>query len=584
MPIVAATANSQTHLHGIAMLGAPALPPQFSSFPYTAPTAQAGGRLRDAKLGSFDNLNPFTIRGETAYDIRELVFESLLGRNMDEPFSLYGLLAEKVAMSPERDRLHIILHQDAEFSDGTPVTAEDVKFSWQILRDHGRPNHRSYYTQVADIDIRGPHELIFTFKGPPYDRELPLIIGLMPILPKHFYRQFDIQASSLDWPIGSGPYLIDHVEAGRQIIFKRNPTYWGRHLPINHQRYNFDRIQHDYFRDENSAFEAFKAGEVDFWRETNPTRWQSGYDFPAAKDGRVIKESLALGTPSGLKAFVFNTRRPQFVNPKLRAGLDHLFDFKWINATLFGGAYQRTQSYFGGTPLSALSANGANGAIGADGKNVPAGRHDEVYIAPQSDGSGRDRAQRLKALDLFAQAGYVVQSGKLVEKQTQQPLVFEILVQRRDHERLALAYQRMLAQIGIECRIRLVDAAQYQRRLQNFDFDMIIYDYYASLSPGNEQAYYWSTKAATTPGSRNYAGIQSPDIDAAIDRLTSASTPDDFKAAAQQLDRHLMAGHYVIPLYHADSAWVAYWHSIERPKRTPLYGPQLDSWWASPEN
>ena len=553
--------------HGISMLGAPALSENFERLPYSDRTAQPGGRLRDAKIGSFDNLNPFTIRGTPAYDIRELVFESLLGRSMDEPFSLYGLLAEQVAVSEQRDRMQIRLRANAQFSDGTQITADDVKFSWQVLRDRGRPNHRAFYSHVDRIDIAGPRDLTFHFKGPPYDRELPLIVGLMPILPKHHYEQFDIQSSSLEVPLGSGPYLVDQVDAGRQIVFKRNPSYWGWSNPLNRNRYNFDIIQHDYFRDENSAFEAFKAGEIDFWRETNPTRWLTGYDFPALMDGRVIKEALPIGSPTGLNAFVFNTRQEQFSDIRVRAALDHLFDFNWINEKLFGGVYRRTQSYFGGTQLSGQASTAQ-----------------DVYTAPESDGSGRDRAQRRIALDLMKVAGYRLQDSKMVNTKTGAALTFEILVQRRDHERLALAYQHMLAQLGIECSVRLVDAAQYQRRIQNYDFDMIVYDYYASLSPGNEQNYYWSSQAANTPGSRNYAGIRSPDIDAAISALTNATTSQSFIEAAQTLDRHLMAGHYVIPLFHADTAWVAYWHTLEHPRTTPLYGPQLDSWWASPLN
>jgi peptide/nickel transport system substrate-binding protein len=570
--------------HGLAMLGTPNLAENFDRFDYTAKAPVRGGRLVEAKIGSFDNLNPFTIRGTTAFDVRELVFESLLARNMNEPFTLYAQLAEQVAVTPDRSKMQIRLNPAARFSDGHPVRAQDVIFSWNSLRSSGRPNHRYYYDKVAQVEKSGDRDIIFSFKGPPYDNELPLIIGLMPILPEHVYQGRDLQASSFDLPVGSGPYIISEVEPGRRIVFRHDPQHWARTLPSLKNRYNFDELIHDYYRDEASAFEAFKAGRVDIWFETDALRWQSGFDFPAALDGRIIQETLPLRTPSGLNAFVLNTRRPLFADQRVRRALDLVFDFEWVNKTLYANAFVRSQSYFGGTDLSA-TGHPASAGEKALLREAKLSREDlqSSYQAPVSDGSGRDRNNRTLAMNLLADAGLTITDGFL-KNADGQTVEFEILVQRRDHERLALAYQRMLKQVGITSHVRLVDAAQYQRRLQSFDFDVIIYDYYASLSPGNEQTYYWSRDAATTEGSRNYAGITSVAIDRAIAALTAARHNDQFREAARALDRGLMSGHYFIPLFHRPGQWVARWSYIQRPEMTPIYGAQIDSWWATPEN
>ena len=579
-----AQAQKKQSEHGISMMGDPALPSNLETLPYIDDRAIYGGQLVEAKIGNFDNLNPFTIRGTSAYNLRELVFESLLGRNMDEPFALYGLLAEKIAVSEDRGRMQIRLEAAATFSDGRKVTPEDVIYSWQSLKDNGRPNHRHYYSQVQTVEKIGPRDVLFTFKGPPFDRELPLILGLMPILPKHIYQNRDLQSSKLDIPVGSGPYIVQEVEPGRRVTFEHDENHWGINKPINKMRYNFKRIIHDYYRDETSAFEAFKSGNVDIWFETNPLRWQNEYDFAATRDGRIIIETIKTQTPTGLNAFVMNTRRPIFSDQNTRKALDLLFDFEWINKVLYGNSYSRTKSYFGNTPLSAsgVSASSEEKKL-IKGAKLSAPLLSQSYMPPRSDGSGRDRQTRKGALELLAKAGFSMQNGQLSDANGT-PLTFEILVQRRDHERLSLTFQRMLKQVGIEVSVRLVDASQYQARLQNFDFDMIIYDYYASLSPGNEQNFYWSSTSADTPGSRNYAGIKSRQIDGTIDALTNARDPSQFQTATRALDRLLMSGNYFIPLFHRDGQWLARWSKIERPSQTPIYGAQIDTWWASPDN
>ena len=570
--------------HGLAMHGAPQLAPNYTHYDYANPNAPKGGDLRMAQIGSFDSLNPFSIRGNAARNIRERVFESLLDRHYDEPFALYGLLAESVTASADRRRVTFKLRKQAKFADGKPVTAADVAFSWKLLKDKGRPNHRYYYGKVSKIETPTPRSVTFIFAGSPPDRELPLIIGLMPIVPKHIYAQRDIQSATLDLPVGSGPYAVSEITPGAQVVFEKNPNYWARNLPIAKGRHNFSTIKEDYFRDDSTAFEAFKAGEIDIWFETSPQRWQSGFNFPAAQEGQIVKQNIPLGTPSGLKAFVLNTRRAALADDALRHALDLAFDFQWANKVLFGDVYQRTDSYFGNTRLSASGQLVSNAELTLlKDSHIAQEKLLEGYVAPVSDGSGRDRVLRRQALQMLQDAGYEMR-GKFLHTPKGNKVELEALVQKRGDERLALAWRRMLAGIGITLNVRLVDSSQYQRRLQNFDFDIIVYDYYASLSPGNEQAYYWGSTAADTPGSRNYAGIKDKGVDAAAAALTRAITPEEFALAARALDRALMSGRYFVPLFHNPKQWVAHWHYVEYPTSHALYGARLDSWWLNQEN
>ena len=578
------TTPAVAQMHGLAMHGAPQLPADFKHYDYAAPNALKGGTLRQGQIGSFDSLNPFSIRGNAARNIRERVFESLLDRHYDEPFALYGLLAESLSTAPDRSSATFKLRRGAKFADGTPLTAADVAFTIELLKEKGRPNHRYYYGKIAKVETPDKHTVTLRFAGSPPDRELPLIIGLMPILPKHIYAERDIQSASLELPVGSGPYEIVELTPGAQVKFSKVENYWGANLPHNKGRHNFDAITEDYFRDESAAFEAFKAGDLDIWFESNPQRWQSGYGFPAAADGRIVKKTVQLGTPSGLKAFVLNTRRTALKDVKLRQALDLAFDFEWTNKILYGDIYRRTQSYFGNTPLSSTGQTAGEAELELLAQS-PLGKEKLAagYIAPESDGSGRDRALRQQAVALLQEAGFTMTGNRLTDPDGK-PVELEVLVQKRDDERLALSWRRMLARLGITLNVRLVDSSQYQRRLQNFDFDIIIYNYYASLSPGNEQAYYWGSAAADTPGSRNYAGIKDPGIDAAVKALTQAVSPDDFRTAARALDRALMAGHYFVPLFHNPNQWVAHWHYVEHPFEHATYGARLETWWLNQEN
>lgn len=578
------SAPASAQMHGLAMHGAPQLSENFAHYNYASPNALQGGALRQAQIGSFDSLNPFSIRGNAARNIRERVFESLLDRHYDEPFALYGLLAESLTTAPDRSWATFKLRREARFADGKPLTAADVAFTIRLLKEKGRPNHRYYYGKIAEVETPDAHTVKLRFAGSPPDRELPLIVGLMPVLPKHIYENRDIQSASLELPVGSGPYEVVELTPGAQVKFNKVENYWGTGLPHNKGRHNVSSITEDYFRDESTAFEAFKAGEIDIWFETNPQRWQSGYGFPAAQDGRIVKKTIPLGTPSGLKAFVLNTRRAALKNENLRAALDLAFDFEWTNKILYGDIYRRTQSYFGNTALSATEqpASEAEITLLADSP-IDAEKLNAGYIAPESDGSGRDRALRAQAVALLDAGGFVMNGNRLTDANGR-PVELEILVQKREDERLALSWRRMLARLGITLNVRLVDSSQYQRRLQNFDFDIIVYNYYASLSPGNEQAYYWGSAAADTQGSRNYAGIKDAGIDKAVEALTQAVAPDDFQTAARALDRALMNGHYFVPLFHNPNQWVAHWHYVEHPFAHAAYGARLETWWLNQEN
>jgi peptide/nickel transport system substrate-binding protein len=566
------------------MHGEPREGADFSHFSYVNPDAPKGGRATFAVQGTFDSLNPFIIKGVSADGLRDYVYESLLARAYDEPFTLYGLIAEAVETPPDRSWVEFTLNPKATFSDGTPITVDDVIFSHAVLRAHGRPNHRSYYKKVTKVEKTGERKVRFTFDGAG-DREMPLIMGLMPVLPHHLYTPQTFDKTTLRAPIGSGPYVIDKVDPGKRITYKRDPNYWGRDLPVNRGRYNIDEIRFDYYRDAGAMFEAFKSGLVTFRDEDDPTRWTEGYDFPALRDGRVIKEALPLETPAGMAALVFNTRRPLFADPRVRQALIKLFDFEWVNRTLYHGQYARSESYFARSDLSSHGrpADATERALLAPYAGaVKPEIMDGDFSFPVSDGTGENREGRVEALKLLEEAGYQLKDGVLVNAATGAPFTFEILAATRAQERLLLTYARALKQVGIDARIRQVDSAQYQRRKQTYDFDMIQYFWPVSLSPGNEQSFRWGSDAAKTEGSFNYPGVESEAVDAMIAALLSAKDRDDFVSAVRALDRVLLSGDYVVPLFYLPRQWVAHWRDLKRPEKTPLYGYQIDSWWLDP--
>lgn len=572
--------------HAIAMHGVPDLPADFSAFPYVQPDAPKGGRITLGSSGSFDNLNPMIVRGEPVQGIREFVIESLMARSLDEPFTLYGLIARGITVAENRSEVVFHLDERAKFSDGTPITAKDVLFSHQILRDKGRPNFRTYYRKVAKAEALSDHEVRFVFANAE-DRELPLILGLMPILPSHLIDPDRFEETILTPIIGSGPYRISRVSPGRSITYVRDPDYWGRDLPVNRGRFNFDQIRFDYYRDGAAQFEAFRTGAIDLRNEDDPALWAKGYDFQAARDGRIQREEVPIALPAGMTGLVFNTRRAVFSDPRIREALIHLFNFEWVNKSFFHGLYKRTESYFERSMLSSAGkpADARERALlkpfsDAVLPDIFAG----TYRVPESDGTPHNRTNARSAYEKLEAAGYELKNRRLVHTGTGRPLTFEILAANISQERLLGAFVSDLAKIGITARIRVVDSAQYQQRLRNYDFDMIQFTWPASLSPGNEQLFRWSSGVADDPGSFNYAGVKNPAVDAMIAAMLAAKDDEDFIAAVRALDRVLLSGFYVIPLFHPPAQWVASWKRLGHPETTPLSGFNLDSWWVRPQN
>ncbi len=579
--LACATPSAAEAAHAIAMHGTPAMPDDFAVLPYANPDAPQGGRLVQGVLGTFDSLNPLIVKGLAVQAVRGYVIESLMTRGYDEPFTLYGLLARTVETDDTRSYVTFSLDPAARFSDGTPVTAEDVLFSWQLLRDHGRPNHRIYYAKVVKAESLDAHTVRFDLSGS-NDRELPLILGLMPVLPKHAIDVATFEDTTLAKPVGSGPYIIADVDPGKSVTLRRDPNYWGSALPINRGLWNFAELRFDYYRDANAYFEAFKAGLYDVRSENDPSRWQTGYNVPAVRDGRIVKESFSTGLPKPNSAFVFNTRRSIFSDSRVRQAISFLFDAEWVNHNFFFDLYRRSASFFDGSELSAYHrpANERERALLKPFSDaVRADVLDGTWSPPVADGSGRDRNDLRQALVLLSAAGYELKGTTLRERGSGMPFSFEIMVTSRDEERLALAFSSNLARAGIEARVRLVDAVQYDQRRISFDFDMIEYRWEQSLSPGNEQSVYWGSAAADEEGSRNYMGVRSPAIDAMIAAMLRARERADFVAAVRALDRLLISGFYVVPLFYLPEQWVARWAFIAHPARTSLSGYLPETWW-----
>jgi len=563
------------------MHGEPAYSAGFAHFGYVNPDAPKGGRLTQGIAGTFDSINPFVIRGNPFQQIRGYVVESLMVRSQDEPFTLYGLIANAIETDEARSFVVFTIDPRARFSDGTPVTPDDVIFSWNLLREKGRPNHRLYYSKVRKAERIGPDRVRFEF-GEAGDRELPLILGLLPVLPKHATDAKRFDEPSLTMAPGSGPYVVADVKPGNLVVLKRNPAYWARDLPVNRGHFNFEELRFEFYRDTTTWFEAFKRELYDFRIEDDPSRWATGYDFPAGRNV-LIREALDTKVPKPMFALVFNTRREIFADRRVREALIELLDFEWMNAKLFYSSYARTGSFFEG---SVLSARG----VPADEREkslltrfpeeeVRPDVMDGTYRPPVSDGSGFDRARVRRALALLTAAGWVLRDGKMVMRTDATPLRFEILVTKREEERIATIYSTMLRRSGIVADVRMVEGGQFEARRQQYDYDMIPATWQQSLSPGNEQYFYFGSESAAQQATRNYMGMRSRAADAAIDEILRARTPDELTAATRALDRILMSGAYVVPLFHLPQQWVARWPHIERPKGVANQGALPETWW-----
>jgi peptide/nickel transport system substrate-binding protein len=581
LPGLTAPVLAAGQAHAIAMHGAPKYPDGFSHFSYADPNAPKGGRVVLGQTGSFDTLNPLIIRGEAVVGIREWVYETLMARGFDEPFTMYGLIAKSVEVPDDRSSVTFHIDPRARFSDGQPITADDVIFSMETLRERGRPNHRNSYKKVVRTERMSDLAVRFVFDDSG-DREMPLIMASMPVLPKHLLTPETFERTTLVPIVGSGPYTIASVDPGRSITYKRNPNYWGRDLPVNRGRFNFDEIRYEYFRDMSVQFEAFKSGVLSIRSEDDPKLWSSGYDIPAKRDGRMLLREVETGLPAGMSALAFNIRRPVFQDPRVRRGLLLLFNFEWVNKTLYHGLYKRTESFFERSYLSS-----AGKPADARERELLAPFPDTVlpdvmeghYRMPVSDGTGHNRENAREAFRLFSEAGYVIENGRLIHKATRRPLSFEILAGSTVQQRLMASFVSDLAKLGIAARLRVVDSAQYQSRLKDYDYDMIQTAWPSSLSPGNEQVFRWDSRTADTPGSFNFVGVKNPAVDAMIKRLLEAKDDQDFTSAVRALDRVLLSGTYVIPLFHASRQWVAHWKQVKGPERFPLWGYSLDTWW-----
>jgi peptide/nickel transport system substrate-binding protein len=585
-----ASEASAAESYAIAMHGAPAMPADFTHMPYANPDAPKGGRLVESMLGTFDSLNPLIVRGSAVQQIRGLPFErglvleSLMVRGNNEPFTLYGLLAKTVETDDARSYVTFHLDPRARFSDGTPLLADDVLFSWELLRDHGRPNHRQYYSKVAKAEALDPLTVRFDFGGAP-DRELPLILGLMPILARHATDPATFEETSMTAPLGTGPYRVTVVRPGASVTFALNPDYWGRDLPVNRGLWNFNEVRLDYYREANGEFEAFKRGLYDFRVEPEPLRWHDGYDFEAVRSGEVIRETADIRMPQPSQFLVFNTRRAVFSDIRVRQALTLLFDFEWINRNYFFGLYGRSGGFFAGSELSAYGRPAdahERELLKPFASQIPPNILDGNYRLPVTDGSGRDRTTLRSALRLLSDAGYDLDGTVLRQRSTKTPLAFEILVTTRDQERIALAYARDLKRAGIEVSVRAVDPVQFDQRRLGYEFDMLQNRWDQSLSPGNEQAFYFGSQAADVTGTRNYMGAKNPAIDALIATLLEARERPAFVSAVRALDRVLMSGFYAIPLFSVQQQWIARWNRIERPATSALTGYLPETWWQKP--
>ena len=572
----------------IASHGAPALAAPFAAFPFVNPDAPKGGRLSLCFLGTFDSLNPFNLKaGSTAQGMVTNVYESLMTRSPDEPFTLYGLVAKSLDTDDARSFVTFHLDPAAHFSDGAPIRADDVLFSFDLLKRHGRPQQRAAFGLVRGVAAPDPLTVRFDLGGLD-DREMPLTLGLMPVLSKLHTDPDRFDDTTLAPPVASGPYRITAVSPGQKVTLSRDPNYWAKDLPVRRGMFDFDTVDLTYYRDANGLFEAFKAGLCDYRIETDPTRWLTGYDIPAVRDGRVVKQTIPSGLPKGMEGIAFNTRRPPLDDIRVREALGDMFDFEWLNANLFGGLYTRTNSFFADSELSSAGrpADARERALLAP---YPDAVRPEVMVGtwapPKTDGSGRDRHGAEAALKLLEAAGYHLKGTALVDAGGA-PLVLEIMAADRRQERLALIYADSLRRIGVALKVRTVDEVQYQRRRQNFDFDLMFGTWTASPSPGMEQRSRWGSASAGQPASFNLAGARSPALDAMIAAMLAARTHEDFVAAVRAYDRVLLSGIYIVPLYHTAEQWISYWARLGHPDRFPLFGVSnvtpSETWWRRP--
>ena len=569
--------------HALTLHGEPKYGPDFSHFDYVNPEAPKGGELKLANVqaATFDSLHPFILRG-TAADGMGLVYDTLMESSLDEAFTEYGLVARSAEVGADNAYVRFRLRPEARFHDGEPVTAEDVAWTFRILREEGHPQYRAYYRDVERVEVIDRHEVVFHFANRG-NAELPLILGQLPVLPEHYWAESDFSATTLEPPLGSGPYRVVEVEQGRRVVYERVADYWAADLPLKRGRHNIERISYDYYRDGTVALQALKAGEYHLRQENVARNWATAYDTPAVADGLLRLEEIPHDRPAGMQGFFFNTRRAIFADPKVREALAYAFDFEWTNDNLFYGAYKRTRSYFENSELAAtgLPSDAELAVLEPFRDQLPERVFTEAYAPPSTEGSSLRRNLR-QALTLLGEAGWEVKEGALTHRESGQTMAFEILLASPSFERVVLPMQRNLERLGIAVSVRTVDPTQYQNRLQSFDFDMTVYVAPQSLSPGNEQRDFWSCETAEIEGSRNMAGVCDPVVDALIEQIIDAPSREALITRTRALDRVLQWGFYSIPNWYIDRFRVAYWDRFGRPPENPPYGLALDTWWVDP--
>ncbi len=565
--------------HGIAMHGTPKYAHDFRHFEYANPDARKGGHVRLAASGSFDSYNPFIPKGIPAAGITQ-IYDTLLVNSADEPFTMYGLLAREIELPKDRSWVRFHLHEKARFHDGKPVTAEDVVFTFNKLIKEGKPFFRAYYGNVREVRALNPQTVQFDFH-PGDNRELALIVGQMQVLPKHHWEARDFSVANLDPPLGSGPYRVKRNDPGRSVTYQRVEDYWGRDLPVNRGQYNFDLLTYDYYRDETVALEAFKAGEFDFRPENNSKLWATGYTGPAVEKGLIRKELIDHDNPTGMQGYAFNTRRDRFSDPRVRYALAHAFDFEWTNRNLFYGQYTRTESYFSNSDLASSGLPGEAELVLLEPlrEKIPEEVFSKAYQAPRTDGSGNLRENLATAAKLLREAGWEVRDGILTRVSDGKPFRFEILMYDNAFQRVAHPFVQNLKKLGIEVEQRMVDITQYITRLREFDFDVVVYSFPQSNSPGNEQRIFWGSEFADRPDSRNVIGIRNPAVDQLVEAVVAARTREALVTATRALDRVLLWNHYVIPQWHIRSHRIAYWNRFDRPKIAPRQELGFMTWW-----
>ncbi len=568
--------------HGLSLFGELKYGPDFKNFDYVNPHAPKGGTMKFSAIGTYDTLNPYVVKGVPAAGIG-MTADTLTVASEDEPGSEYGLVADRIDLAPDKLSVLYTLRKEARFHDGSAMTPDDVVWTFDTLRDKGHPLYRSYYGDVTGVAPEGERGIRFRFKSAE-NRELPQILGEMPVLSKKYWSGRDFTKTTLEPPLGSGAYKIDGLDPGRSITYRRVADYWAADLPVNKGRHNVELIRYDYYRDGTIALEAFKAGQYDIRQENSSKAWATGYDSPALRDGLIKKEAIPNQRPSGMQGFGYNLRRPIFADPLVREALAYAFDFEWSNKNLFYGSYTRTRSYFDNSELAATGTpQGEELQILEPFRGkIPDELFATAYDPPHYDGSGNIRDGLREALKLLKAAGWGFKNEKLVNDKTGQPFQFEILLDDPQMERIVLPFAKNLERMGITARVRTVDVAQYEKRMETFDFDMAVVVFGQSLSPGNEQREYWGSRAADEEGSRNLLGIKNPVIDELIEALIRSPDRASLVAHSRALDRVLQYGYYVIPNFHLAAFRVAYWDKFRRPEISPKYGIGLDTWWVDP--